>query len=128
MLDLVSPVGGHVYNGVVSVPVAQWEGNWQGRRVETTMTDGGGGTRYKAFVQDPEWSFNLYLDDTDAAVAAGFTVGTELAQVSFGLGALNAYDVVTNTTVLGVRRILNANGEPIGVTVTGAGGTVQLST
>jgi hypothetical protein len=126
-LTLISPVGGHVYNDQVSVPVAQWEGNWQTRRVEVTMTDDLGGTRYRGFVQDPEWSFTLYLNDTDAAVAAGFTIGTELATVKFKLGASSGYDIVSRTEVLGVRRVLNANGEPIGVTVTGAGGTVALN-
>lgn len=126
-MALVTPVGGHVYNGAVAVPVNQWSGNWQGRLVEVTQTDGAGGTVYAAFVVDPDWSFTLFLDDADAAVAAGFVIGTKLALVKFKLGGLSTFDKVANTTVGGISRVLNANGDPIGVTVSGKGGTLTLN-
>ena len=126
-MALVTPVGGHAYNGALPVPVNQWRGNWQGRGVEVTQTDAGGGTVYAVFVVDPEWSFTLFLDDTDAAIAAGFVIGTKLALVKFKLGGLSTFDKVANTTVVSTERVLNANGDPIGVTITGKGGTLLLN-
>lgn len=129
-MAFTTPVGGSVTKSSgtnVTVPVAQWTGNWQGRPAEVTQTDNGGGTSYRVFVTDPKWSFTLYLDDTDAAPAAGFTIGAIL-DVAFKLGGLATADVLLNTTVFGIDRVLNANGDPIGVTVNGGGGALTLNT
>ena len=128
-MSIVSPVGGHVYNATVSVPVGRWTGNWQGRPAETTTTDGAGGTSYAVFVNDPQWEFTLPLDSSDAAVAAGFVNGMVLSNLALKLGNLSKCDLVQGTTVFGIRRELDASGQtPIAVTVTGGGGIITLNT
>lgn len=127
-LTPVTPVGGSLVVGVTTVPVGMWEGNWEGRAAEVTHTDGAGATSYRAFVIDAEWSFTMMYDTTDAAVAAGLTVGA-IVTIKFLLGGGGKCDLVTNTTVLGIRRILDAKGEtPIGVTIHGKGGVVTVGT
>lgn len=126
-LTAVTPVGGSVVCGIVTVPVGQWEGNWEGRMAETTLTDNGGFTSYRVFVIDPEWSFTLFYDTTDAAVAAGFVIGS-VVSVKFVLGGVGLADALVGTTVGGIRRVLDAKGEtPIGVTIHGKGGVLTLS-
>jgi len=126
MLTPVTPVGGHVGIGTVTIPVGQWEGNWEGRMAETTLTDSGGFTSYRVFVIDAEWSFTLFYDTTDAAIAAGFVQGS-IVTVKFLLGGSGLADIMTGTTVAGIRRVLDAKGEtPIGVTIHGKGGVLTL--
>lgn len=127
LLTAITPVGGHVKVGSITVPVGQWEGNWEGRLAETTHTDGAGFTSYRVFVIDPEWSFTMMYDSTDAALAAGLTIGTVVPLLKFLLGGGGSCDSLVNTTVGGVRRVLDAKGEtPIGVTVHGKGGVLTL--
>ena len=130
-MAITTPVGGSVVKQAattnLTVPVAQWTGNWQGRPADVTMTDGGGFTSYRAFVIDPRWNFTIYQDDGDAAIAGGITQG-QIITLAFKLGGIGTADVLVNTTVLGIDRVLNANGDPIGVTFNGAGGTLTLNT
>jgi len=125
-LTPVTPVGGSIKVGVVTIPDQQWEGNWTGPLADVTQTDGAGGSSFRGFVQVPEWSFTLFYDTTDAAVAAGLVFGA-VVTIEFLLGGSGLADIVTGTTVAGVRRVLDAKGETaIGVTITGKGGTVAL--
>lgn len=127
LLTPVTPVGGHVIVGtLVTLPIGSWEGNWEGRAAEVTHTDGGGATFYRVFVVDAEWSFTIMYDTTDAAVAAGLIPGA-IATLRFLLGGGGKCDTLVGTTVLGMRRVLDAKGEtPIGVTVHGKGGALTL--
>lgn len=122
----VTPVGGDIGIGVIGIPVGQWEGNWEGRMAEVTQTDGAGATSYRVFVIDPEWSFTLFYDTTDAAVAAGLIAGA-VVDLNFLLGGSGLADRLEGTTVGGVRRVLDSKGEtPIGVTIHGKGGSLAL--
>jgi hypothetical protein len=93
---------------------------------EVTQTDGAGATSYRVFVIDPNWSFTLMYDTTDAAIVAGFVQGA-VVSVKFLLGGGAFADQVVGTTVGAVRRVLDAKGEnPIGVTITGRGGVLTM--
>ena len=125
----ISPVGGHVLNSGLAVPVGQWTGDWQGRPAEATQSDMGGFTGYRVNLVDPKWTFTLLLDDADMAVAAGFVPSMVLARVAFKLGALTRADVCEWTTVFGIQRNCNPmTGEIVSVTVNGGGGILTLDT
>lgn len=126
-LTYTSPVAGSVYNGASSpviIPVGQWELNPTGRAADVTQTDAGGGAAYRGFVQDPEWSFTLFLDDASFAIATTYAFGTQIASLAFKYGGGSKVSIVANTMSMGARIALNANGDPISVTVSGKGGTV----
>lgn len=123
-LSYTSPVGGHVYTNAVAIPVGQWDGNWTGRPADVTQTDGGGGSSYRGFVQDPEWSFMIFLDDASFSLMTAAAFGTQMVPLAFRYGAGNKCSIVTGSMSLGPHMVLNANGDPIGVTVAGKGGTV----
>ena len=122
-MALQSGHGGYVKT-TVAVPVGRWSGNWRSRLGEVTKSDSGGGTRFKAVVQDNQWSFECPRDDVAFPEAAGLTQGADVATLIFKLGAGDKADILSNTTVEDVSPTCDNQGDVVRVTVSGKGGTL----
>jgi hypothetical protein len=121
-MAIPNTANGNVYNGVVVVPVGQWQGSWMSILAPVTQSDSGGSTLYRATVQENNWSFSVCRDDTSFPEALGFTSGTVLAALYFRHGGTTKADRLTNTTVEAVDPVYDASQDVERVTVRGKGG------
>lgn len=118
-----SATGGHVYLGVVIVPVGRWTGNWRNIIPNVTQSDCGGATLYFPTNQDNAWSFRVARDDVNYPEILGLAQGTIIAALAFGLGDSGLCDLLENTTVESLDKENDVEtGEVVRITISGRGG------